>query len=72
MSQKELLPKAERYLEQANSMRALADRANSSDAREELLHLAELYERLAGLVEELALRTLSAAALIATRDLPKK
>lgn len=67
---KEPAPDAQNYIAQANSMRALAARASSVDAKNQLLHLADLYEKLAQVAEDFVLRSLSAAAAIATSDVP--
>ena len=71
MLQKELLPDAQRYADDEETIRALPERMKFYDARQQLLGLAELYEKLAKLAEEVTLHSLSAAALIATHDLKK-
>jgi hypothetical protein len=63
---KEAPPDAQTYAAQAKSMRALAERATSVEVKDQLLRLAALYEKLAQVAEEFVLRSLSAAASIAT------
>ena len=72
MLQKELPPDAQRYGDEAKTLRALAEAAKNCNVQQLFLGLAELYEKRAKLAEEMALRTLAAAALIATHDLGKK
>jgi hypothetical protein len=67
---KEAPPESQTYTAQATSMRALAERATSSDVRDQLLRLAELYDKLAKVTGEFVLRSLSAAASIATSSAP--
>ena len=63
---KEAPPDAQTYAAQAKSMRALAERATSVEVKDQLLRLAALYEKLAKVAEDFVLRSLSAAASIAT------
>jgi hypothetical protein len=70
MPEKELPPDAQRYAEEARGLRAVAITVTEIEVRDELLRVADLYEKLAQLVEESALHTLSAAALVATQGLP--
>jgi hypothetical protein len=67
---KEASPEAENYAAQAKSMRALAERATSADVKGQLLRLADLYETLAKVTADFVLRSLSAAASIATSGSP--
>jgi hypothetical protein len=63
---KEAPPESQTYAAQAKSMRALSERATSSEVRDQLLRLAKLYDKLAKVTGEFVLRSLSAAASIAT------
>jgi hypothetical protein len=69
---KEPPPDAQRYAEEAKTLRTLAEQAKTCDTQQLFLSLAELYETRARLAERLVLHTLTAAALIATHDLGKK
>jgi hypothetical protein len=68
---KEAPPGAQNYAAQAKSMRALAERATSAEVKVQLLRLAQLYEKLAKVAENFVLRSLSAAASIATSSAPE-
>ena len=72
MLQKEPPPDAQRYADEAKTLKNLAEQAKNGSSQQLFLGLAELYEKRASLAEQLALHTLSAAALIATHDLEKK
>ena len=70
--QKESPPDAQRYADEAKTLRDLAEQAKDCNSQQLFVGLAEIYEKRARLAEELALHTLTAAALIATNDLGKK
>lgn len=72
MLEKDPLPDAQRYADEARALRALGEQTKSYEARRQLLGLAALYDKLAELVEEAALHTLTTAALVATMNLPEK
>jgi hypothetical protein len=72
MLEKDPLPDAKRYADEATALRALGEQTKSYEARTQLLGLAALYDKLAELVEEAALHTLTTAALVATMNLPEK
>jgi hypothetical protein len=72
MLEKDPLPDAQRYADEATALRALLERTKSYEARRQLLGLAALYDKLAALVEEAALHTLTTGALMATMHLPEK
>jgi hypothetical protein len=73
MREKESPPEAMRYAAEATALRELAERGKfSSELREQLLRVAVLYDRLAEQVENAAFHTLTVAALVATKDLPKE
>ena len=64
MLEREAVPDAKRYADEAESLRALAEQTKTPDVRIQLLCVAALYEKLAELVEEAAYHTLSTAALV--------
>jgi hypothetical protein len=72
MPEKDPLPDAKRYADEATALRALGEQTKSHEARRQLLGLAALYDKLAALVEEAALHTLTTAALVATMNLPEE
>jgi hypothetical protein len=72
MLEKDPLPDAQRYADEARALRALGEQTKSFEARRQLLGLAALYDKLSELVEEAALHTLTTAALLATMNLPEK
>ena len=67
---REATPDAQNYAAQATSMRALAARASSIEVKGQLLRLADLYDKLAQVADDFVLRSLSAAAAIATSSAP--
>ena len=53
MAEQAITPEAKVYADEATSIRHLAEVVTEIDARNELLRIAALYERLARLVDEL-------------------
>ncbi len=62
-------PAEDAYADEAISIRALAARAKSADARAQLLHIAVLYEKLSVLMRHAALNSLVRIASTLREDL---